>query len=360
MGRGRTPRCGLLARERARVAPPGSGGKSGRGCTQCTTAAAPRGLVVQGGPARRSAATSACDAARLVKSVTVGAESPMAQWNLSGLVRTSDLPVASKTGSPARRGDVVVLADLARQSPRWDGWDRWVDSVEAWPGVLRASARRCAGWLCPLPPSAARRSAASVPTSPPPSRASPGCRGTVAPKAPRRPRSWAPLESMGVIMGLMMAGGRRATGGDGGRDAASSAPNLRRFNGRTFAASPTSLRRPSRGPGRRGRTRAARLQGRDSLRARFSRDRGRRRGRRRGDGGVLAVVPPRRLLAAVPPHCGARGTAWHAARFAATPRASLFPYSSRAHPRRRSESFRDDPSRFKSDPALGRQIAPFC
>jgi hypothetical protein len=37
----------------------GSGGKSGRGCTQCTTAAAPRGLVVQGGPARRSA----CEAA---------------------------------------------------------------------------------------------------------------------------------------------------------------------------------------------------------------------------------------------------------------------------------------------------------
>ena len=37
----------------------GSGEKSGRGCTQCTTAAAPRGLVVQGGPARRSA----CEAA---------------------------------------------------------------------------------------------------------------------------------------------------------------------------------------------------------------------------------------------------------------------------------------------------------
>ena len=130
-GRGRTPRGGLLAMERARMAHgggagTGSGWKSGRGCTQCTTAAVPRGLVVQGGPARRSA----CDAARLIK------ESPMAQWNLSGLVRTSDLPVAAKTGSPARRR----LGVMSRQLPRWDRWDRWVDSVEACCAPLRAAA----------------------------------------------------------------------------------------------------------------------------------------------------------------------------------------------------------------------------
>ena len=119
-----------------------------------------------------------------------------------------------------------------------------------------------------------------------------------------------------------MAGGRQATGGD----AASS----------VAAPSPTAPRRLSRGSGRRGRARAARLQGRDSLRARFSRDRGRRRGvatatrRRHGDAAAVAACwRSCRLVAAVPPHFGARGTAGHAARFAGTPRASLFPYSSR-------------------------------
>ena len=132
-------------------------------------------------------------------------ESPMAQLNLSGLVRTSDLPVAAKAGSPARRG----LGVMSRQSPRWDGWDRWVDSVEACCAPVRAAAR--GGYArCPKGPSAARRSAASVPTSPPPS---PGCR-------PQGPPSWAPWESDD---GRREAGHRRRRGVFCGRSFAYSA-----------------------------------------------------------------------------------------------------------------------------------------
>lgn len=154
----------------------------------------------------------------------------MAQWNLSGLVRTSDLPVAAKTGSPLAGvasttwswRDVAAVAALGRLGP--------LGGLGG--GVAWRAARQCAplrGVAVPAAPSAARRSAASIPTSPPPSRASPGCR-------PQGRPSWAPWESMG----LMMAGGRRATGGD----AASSAPNLRRFCGRSFAysAAPPVLR----------------------------------------------------------------------------------------------------------------------
>ena len=258
----------------------------------------------------------------------------MAQLTLSGLVRTSDLPVAAKTGSPARRR----LGVMSRQLPRCDrwtvGWTR--DSVEACCVPLRAAARGgCA--RCPKRCATKRRFSTEsllLPTSPPPS---PGCR-------PQDPPSWAPWESMG----LMMAGGRQATGGD----AASS----------VAAPSPTALRRPSRGSGRRGRARAARLQGRDSLRARFSRDRGRRRGV------ATATRPPSRRV-------GGRAASWPQCHRTSAPvarpgtlRVLLAlpgpPYSpivvgpklSRAHPRRRSESFRDDPSRFKSD----RQIAPLC
>ena len=160
----------------------------------------------------------------------------------------------------------------------------------------------------------------------------------VAPKAPHH----------GHHGSLMMAGGRQATGGDAASSVAS--------------PSPTAPRRLSRGSGRRGRARAARLQGRDSLRARFSRDRGRRRGV------ATATRPPSRRV-------GGRAASWLQCHRTAAPvarpgtlRVSLAlpgpPYSpivvgpklSRAHPRRRSESFRDDPSRFKSD----RQIAPLC
>lgn len=74
----------------------------------------------------------------------------MAQLNLSGLVRTSDLPVgrgcqgwlATRVASTTWSWrDVAAVAALGRLGPMGG----------LGGGVLRASARRCAGWLCPLP-----------------------------------------------------------------------------------------------------------------------------------------------------------------------------------------------------------------